>query len=236
MQSAKPTFVVGIQARATSTRLPGKSFYNLCGQKLCEWSIHQAKVYFPASLIYLLVPNDCYVELFQDTAKSNGIELLAGSTDDVLSRYESLASKYPLSTIVRWTGDNPIKCSQAMELLLQRQIESPDKYVAFEGLRKTGVELVPSSLLCGIRTSGDFTSSCSEHVTMGLRQGNPEARSLISDSDLALLRSNDQKLTIDTVFDFRFMEYLIREYRFTSEQKINISALKDSLIWHLDKL
>ena len=216
-------FVVGIQARAKSTRLPGKNFYNLGGKKLCEWSILQAKLYFPTSLIYLLVPEDHYCDLFKDIANIHGIRTLLGSEEDVLSRYEALSFRYPDSCIVRWTGDNPIKCRQAMEYLQQQYGAQENNYVAWSNLRKTAVELIPSGILSSIRSSDFFTDQCSEHVTFGLRHGEFINKTLLRDDALDLPRSSDQMITVDTVNDFRAVEKLVIREKLNPHNKIYLA-------------
>jgi spore coat polysaccharide biosynthesis protein SpsF (cytidylyltransferase family) len=217
------SFAIGIQVRATSARLPGKSFYSLGGRKLCEWSILQARLYFPNSPIYLLVPDDNYRVLFEDISHVLGASLLAGSKDDVLSRYEALARIYPDRCIVRWTADNPIKCEQAMAQLQRGCLANERNYIAFERLRKTGVEIIPSKLLIGIRLSNYFTEFCVEHVTYGLRNSSFSGKTLLHDDTLDLQRSSDQKLTVDTINDFRVVEKFVNREGLSPDQKINLA-------------
>lgn len=194
-------FCVGIQARALSKRLPNKNFFNLQGISLCEWSINQAKVYFPSSDIFLLIPNDNYSVIFEEICDKNNIFCIKGNESDVLSRYEKLAviSKYDF--IVRWTGDNPIKCKFAMDKLIRNSSQDID-YICYKGLRKTAVEIVSRLILKKIRLSNSYTNKCNEHVTYGIRNSKFFKNIILDPEEGWIKRKNDQLLTVDTINDF----------------------------------
>tara|TARA_A100001035_G_scaffold275962_1_gene270181 strand:- start:1111 stop:1785 length:675 start_codon:yes stop_codon:yes gene_type:complete len=215
------SFSVGIQSRALSKRLPNKNFFNLGSLYLCEWSINQSKVYFPKSQIYLLVPNDKYFPIFEEIAKSNNINILKGDEFDVLSRYEDLAKKVNSDFIVRWTGDNPIKCEFAMEKLL-KNVENNFDYICYEGLRKTAVEIISRSTLINIRNSEYYSDKCSEHVTWGLRNKSNLNKLILKPDNELTQRSNDQLLSIDTIDDFVRVNKFIEKNNIKPKQKNKI--------------
>ena len=194
-------FCIGIQARALSKRLPNKNFFNLQGIALCEWSINQAKVYFPNSDIFLLIPNDDYSAIFEEICNKNNIFCIKGSESDVLSRYEKLANISKYDFIVRWTGDNPIKCKYAMNKLINNSIKNLD-YICYAGLRKTAVEIVSRLALKNIRKSNSYTNKCNEHVTWGIRNSQSFKNLILEADEGWIKRKNDQLLTIDTISDF----------------------------------
>lgn len=194
-------FCVGIQARAQSKRLPNKNFFNLQGISLCEWSINQAKVYFPNCDIFLLIPNDNYSVIFEEICEKNSIFCIKGSEDDVLSRYEKLANITKNDFIVRWTGDNPIKCKYAMDKL-KKNVKQDFDYICYKGLRKTAVEIVSQLALKNIRSSNSFTNECREHVTWGIRNSEIFRNLILDPDDNWIERKNDQSLTIDSISDF----------------------------------
>ena len=143
---------------------------------------------------------------------------IKGSESDVLSRYEKLAiiSKYDF--IVRWTGDNPIKCKYAMDKLICNCSQDID-YICYEGLRKTAVEIVSSLTLKKIRLSNSYTNKCNEHVTWGIRNSK-FFKNLILDPDEGWIkRKNDQLLTIDTISDFSRVNNFLKDNHINSTMK-----------------
>ncbi len=221
------TIVVGIQARARSQRLPGKNFYMLGEKKICEWAVEQAKLYFPKSKIFLLVPDDEFSVLFSNIADQTHVGCIIGDEVDVLSRYEKLAMMRNCAAIVRWTSDNPMKCSEAMHLMQRQIAQTPGKYVAYSKLRKTAVEYIPSDLLLKIRNSDFYTDYCKEHVTLGLRDGSKLDTHLLDDNNLELHREIDQKLTIDTANDFVFVEQVIKGFNISPNSKAHLGMLNN---------
>jgi len=215
-------FTVGIQARATSTRLPGKVLFNLGEFQVIEWSILQAMTYFPLSEIYILVPDDDYSDIFKNIADKHQINLITGSTDDVLSRYEALSEQVRTDWIVRWTADNPMKCHLAVDELL-RHVDSSVEYIAYEDLRKTAFEVVKRSTIRNHRKSKNFTNFCSEHVTWGIRKY-LDRKYLIKNNALNLAKKIDDAFTIDTPADYIAVSNHIERNKISPTQKIKIDG------------
>ena len=214
-------FVVGIQARVNSSRMKKKNFFLLGKKKLCEWSIIQAKSYFPNSSIYLLVPIKDKAS-FLKIAKSNKINLLGGSEEDVLSRFENLARIHNDSTIVRWTADNPIKCKTAMSALLKAHNVNYNNYCCYQGLRKTAVELIPAKLLLKIRGGSNYTKLCNEHVTFGLTKNSKKNTYILSNKFLKLPKKIDNKFTVDYYSDYIFVKNFIKKNFLNPQKKISL--------------
>jgi spore coat polysaccharide biosynthesis protein SpsF len=216
-------FTIGIQARATSTRLPGKVLFNLGNCTVIEWSILQAKTYFPLAEIYILVPNDEYRDIFKNIAEKHQINFIVGSTGDVLSRYEALADHVNTDWIVRWTADNPIKCQVAVDKLL-RHVDATAEYIAYRDLRKTAFEIVRRSTLQLHRKSKNFTNSCQEHVTWGIRKHHA-CKYLIPNKAINISKKVDDFFTIDTPADYITISNFIERYKLVPTHKVKLEDL-----------
>jgi spore coat polysaccharide biosynthesis protein SpsF len=97
-----------IQARMTSTRLPGKILADLAGCPLLERVVGRAK---RAKLLQLVAiattdrPTDDAVAALCDKI---GVACFRGSEDDVLDRYYQAAKTFAAETVVRLTADCPL--------------------------------------------------------------------------------------------------------------------------------
>ena len=113
---------IGIQARTTSTRLPGKIFKKISSNTVLDHVVAQAA----AAMLYLnalsnkngitvklfiLIP-DHDLENFQDIELGIGklrppYELITGPEEDVLTRYMGILNNYEADYICRITSDCP---------------------------------------------------------------------------------------------------------------------------------
>jgi len=96
-----------IQARAGSTRLPGKMLMAL-GDKPVIWHtitrVKQAKLIDKVVLATTTSPKD---KVLMEKSKEFGISGFAGDEADVLDRFYQAAKKYKADVVVRITGDCP---------------------------------------------------------------------------------------------------------------------------------
>lgn len=99
--------VILIQARMTSSRLPGKCMKNIAGYSLTEWVLYAAKQCGIADLVGLVVPQENESRIFFD--KYSDFYIHAGPRDDVLSRYyQACCHLSNVDNVVRLTSDCPL--------------------------------------------------------------------------------------------------------------------------------
>ena len=104
MDYEKKKIVCIIQARMSSTRLPGKSLALINGIPCIERVINRIKKSFLIDEIWLACSTDNSDNVLEDFIKKFDINCFRGSLNDVLSRYVSI-SEISLCYIVRITGD-----------------------------------------------------------------------------------------------------------------------------------
>ena len=196
--------IIGIlQARCSSSRLPGKVLMPILGVPMIwhQWQrLKQAKGLDKLVLATSVdVSDDFLAQYFID----RGELVFRGSLDNVLDRYYQCALKYGATQVVRLTGDCPL----ADPLLIDQLIE---KHLA-EGNDYTGVaETFPDGLDAEIFTfkalekahNNAITASHREHVTLYINQ-QPDVfklASLASSHDLAYYR-----WTVDNSADFELV-------------------------------
>ena len=96
-----------VQARQTSSRLPGKSMMDLCGKPVIQHVLERC-LQIGADEVVLAVPDDPKSGGMISIANRLGCEVFIGSEHDVLSRYVGAAKMVDADIIMRVTGDCPM--------------------------------------------------------------------------------------------------------------------------------
>ena len=98
-----------IQARMSSTRLPGKVMMNVKNQKPVLYfvikQLQECKLI--DKIIVATTTNEEDIQIV-NYSKNLGIDYFRGSSKDVLDRYYQCAKKYSINTIVRIPSDKPL--------------------------------------------------------------------------------------------------------------------------------
>ena len=94
-----------VQARLTSTRLPGKVMLPL-GKETVLWHVLQRCKLMKADIVVCAIPEG-QGELAVE-AKRCGVRVIEGPEDDVLERYRMAAEEVDAQTIIRITSDCPL--------------------------------------------------------------------------------------------------------------------------------
>jgi len=204
-----------IQARLSSTRLPGKVLKPFfLDQTILSIQVSALKkLNLPIILATTTNQTD---DLLVDFATKHQIECYRGSESDVLSRFiEATDSNY----IIRVCSDNPFLDISSIDSFLQALTTETD-YVSFQN--KEGIpaikthwglftELVSKQALC---KANELTENNSEkdffreHVTNYI-YGNPNKFEVkLLKAPPVVIDRNDLRFTVDTAEDFTNMQYL----------------------------
>jgi|SRR3989339_389252 len=108
MYAAKQKASVIIQARMSSTRLPGKVMMKVIGKPLIGHMIDRLRHASMIDKIIVATSIDNANNLMYDYLKSYGVIVYRGSENDVLARFYEAAHKYKLKYIIRVTADCPL--------------------------------------------------------------------------------------------------------------------------------
>ena len=97
-----------IQARMSSSRLPGKVKKDLVGYPILWHVIQRAKKIKPLSQVIVATSTNSENDWIKDFCAQINIECFRGSEDDVLSRFYNTAKKINADVIIRITADCPL--------------------------------------------------------------------------------------------------------------------------------
>lgn len=97
-----------IQARMTSTRLPGKVLLDICGQPMLRRVVERVQRAPGVDAVWVATTDDGTEAPIIKLCDALGVPYHRGSTDDVLGRYHATAMRAGAEIIVRITSDCPL--------------------------------------------------------------------------------------------------------------------------------
>ncbi|MFW5500402.1 MULTISPECIES: cytidylyltransferase domain-containing protein [unclassified Maridesulfovibrio] len=97
-----------IQARMTSSRLPGKILMKVLGKPLLQLMIERVQQAHCIGSVVLATTTNKEDDPTEELGKALGIDVFRGSEDDVLDRFYRAAVKFGGEHIMRLTGDCPL--------------------------------------------------------------------------------------------------------------------------------
>ena len=217
--------LVILQARMSSTRLPGKVLAIINGQPMIFWQIQRIKEAKSIDELIVATSTDQSDDTLVDFLELNGVLVHRGPIDDVYERFMQVLERLTDSqTIVRLTADCPFTMPELIDDMVNKFDSSDIDYLS-NALAPTfpdglDIEIVGRSALIKL---GEYPLSTSEkeHVTLGLRNRPSEFKieNFSQDSDLSHLR-----WTVDYEGDLNFAREIYAEFR-GQEAKFNYSNL-----------
>lgn len=208
-----------IQARVGSSRLPGKVMYPLDGSPVLEHVIERVIQANRVDDIVVATTTEPPDDVLADYAPEFGADVIRGSEQNVLSRFERATEQYEPDIIVRVTGDCPLVSPKFIDTAIERLRSTSADFVS------AGVDWTfPRGTTCEVFTASSFQRVAEassdpqhlEHVTL-YYHNNPDEfdlRNLPSSElfeDERFQNRTDLRLTLDEPEDYRLLETVYRE-------------------------
>lgn len=198
-----------IQARASSTRLPGKVLMPILGVPMLQLMLRRLEE-SPIPVV-LATSTEASDDPVAELGEQVGVRVVRGSLSDVLSRFLKVVDQVPADVIVRMTADNPLSDAAGVHAALAAfETRAPGMRGVSNHLSHRwdphgyAYEVVETEALREI-AAGTPTADEREHVTFGLRARGTYGEFSISPVDVSHLR-----WTVDFEADYRYMEQLFR--------------------------
>jgi len=198
-----------IQARAGSTRLPGKVLEDLGGRPVLEWVVRAARAATQIDEVIVATSTVAGDDAVADLAASLGCPVVRGSEDDVLSRFVAALDAHPADALVRLTADCPLLDPTLIDAVAGAWAAAPSHdYVSTVLVRclprGLDVELVTAEALRAVdRTAVGHDRA---HVTSGV-YADPTAYRLLG--VCVTPPANDLRVTLDTAADLVLLRALV---------------------------
>lgn len=202
----KPKVLAIIQARMSSSRLPGKVMLDLNGEPTIVRIIDRLRKARSVDEIVVATSLDKSDDPLFELLCDKKIECFRGDLEDVLSRFIGVLTNSDAEVVIRITADCPLVMPKLIDQMVQDFISSE-----FDYLSNTITPTFPDGLDVEIFTKQallklslmSLSSQEREHVTLGIRN-RPEqfrTKNFMSTKDLSGLR-----WTVDYEEDFVFIK------------------------------
>lgn len=120
--------VIIVQARMTSTRLPGKIMKEVMGKPLLEYQVERMKRVESANEIVIATTVGDADRVIVEFCDRLSIPCFRGSEQDVLSRYYESAKAFNADIVVRLTSDCPLVDPSIVERVLRFYFDHSSEY------------------------------------------------------------------------------------------------------------
>lgn len=205
--------IIIVQARMTSTRLPGKVLMDLAGRSMLAQQLRRLKRCAADEIVIATTTNttdDPVIEL----ARREDVGWFRGSEHDVLSRFVGAARQARADLVVRVTADCPLIDPEVTDRVIAELADhhSECDYASNVEERSFPRGLDVEALFFDTLLRADRlgrSAAAREHVTVVIRAERPElfARRSVTDSR----NGADLRWTVDTPEDLRLVRTLYED-------------------------
>ena len=200
-----------VQARAGSSRLPGKVLMTLGGTPVLGWVVRAARAAGGVDEVVVATSDHPGDDAVADAARELSVPVVRGSEEDVLSRFLLAVDEHPCDAVVRLTADCPLLDPVLIGGVVALWRAAPEHdYVATTLVRTLprglDVELATADALRRVSTTA--TGPHRTHVTSGL-YADPAAYRLAG--VVVSPAADDLRVTLDTAEDAALLEAVAAE-------------------------
>ena len=214
--------LVVLQARMSSTRLPGKVMSQINGHPMIYWEISRISKAKLVNKTVVAISDQSSDDILANYLESIHQEYIRGSLDNVLGRYVKAEENYNPSAVIRLTADCPLVMPELIDQYLEIFHKSD-----FDYLSNTLELSYPDGLDIEIIKPGIFkkllefnlSEEEKEHVTLGIYSRKDKFRTHNVSNKTNI---SDFRWTVDTLDDLVFVKSVYahfesKEMNFTFE-------------------
>jgi len=233
--------VASIEARMTSSRLPGKVLMEIDGKPVLEILIDRLKRSKYINEIVIATSSNDADDRIEELGKELNVAVFRGSEDDVLGRVVGAVETLKGDIIVEITGDCPLMDPEVMDSVIEEYIENYPEYdyVTNIGYVENEVREIPIGMDIRVFTFKDlkYISEITddpedrEHVSLYFfRTGKNKYKLFNIKTPDKWKRNYSVRLALDTKEDFQFIEKI-----YTELNKINKEFGLEDILNFLDE-
>ncbi len=198
-----------VQARVSSSRLPGKVLKLILGKPMIVHELERLQRSRRIDKLVLATSRDESDNALTEAVAARGIDVYRGSLDDVLDRYYQCAKKYHPEHVVRITGDCPVIDWRIVDEVIDKHLTNGNDYTSTSEEYPDGLdtEVVRFSALEQAWKDARMSSE-REHVTLYIRNHAEKFRCGKKESEQKL---NHMRWTVDEPQDFELIRQVYEE-------------------------
>ena len=192
-----------VQARCSSSRLPGKVIRDLAGKPMIIHELERLKRSRLIDRIVLATSIEASDDPLVNVVKDAGFSVYRGNLDDVLDRYYQCAKEYMPKYVVRITGDCPVIDWRLVDKVIATHIENGNDYTNLSEDYPDGLdtEVMNFSALEKAWNEAELLSE-REHVTLYLRNHKDDFK---METIPCKRKLEAMRWTVDEMRDFTFI-------------------------------
>ncbi|MFA6304894.1 MAG: glycosyltransferase family protein [Patescibacteria group bacterium] len=201
-----------IQARTSSSRLPGKVLLKLNGQTVLEQVVRRVKKSKLIKDVIIATTTDKSDNKIVKLCKNKKIKFFRGDMNNVLDRYYQTAKKFNLKHICRVTSDCPLIDPDVIDLVAKKYLKTRAQYASSSRPKPTypdglDTEIFSFKALTRAWQEAQLLSE-KEHVTPYIWKNPKKFKSVMvkNKKDLSALR-----WTLDEKIDFVLIKEIYRK-------------------------
>jgi spore coat polysaccharide biosynthesis protein SpsF len=206
--------VATIEARMTSSRLPGKVLMPVLDKPILAYLIERLQAVSSLDAIILATTTNAADDPLAELARKMDVGVFRGSEDDVMARVVGAAESAGASVIVEITGDCPIIDPELVEQSIRTFMANEADYVSNIVVRSypDGMDVQVFSLET-LRKAADQTDDPldREHVSRFIWR-HPEMYSLLHMVAPPSRHAPDIGLTLDEAADYELIKKIIEHF------------------------
>lgn len=207
-------YLVLIQARVGSSRLPNKVLKDICGKPDLQWVVERVQRSKKVDEVMVITSIERDNLPLIQLCTQLGVRVFVGSEEDVLDRYYQAAKLIKPEYVVRITADCPLFDWDYLDMAIEQLDKDTDYMGQFEDTFPDGLDIEIfkyEALVKSWREAG--LASEREHVTQYMRK-HPEIFKL-QNLECPIKGIGDKRWTLDEDEDFEFINniytYFINE-------------------------
>lgn len=203
--------VIIVQARMTSTRLPGKVLANVAGKPMLAQQLQRLKQCTAADEIVIATTAHQTDQPVIELARRESVSWFCGSEHDVLARFVGTAQQAQAEVVVRVTADCPLidpqVAAQVINDLTEHATECDYASNVLERTYPRGLDVEAFFMDTLLRMDRLAQSQAArEHVTLLPRSERPDLFLCRSVTDSQ--NNSDLRWTVDTASDLQLIQTL----------------------------
>ena len=220
-----------LQARTSSTRLPGKVLAPINGTPMILIQLSRLLRSRKVDNIIVATSHDVSDDKLFEILQKNHIKVFRGSLDNVYERFLEASNLFNCEVIIRITGDCPLVMPEIIDELVEKFKELGVDYLS-NTLQPTfpdglDVEIFSRKALLRLREF-ELTLDEVEHVTLGIYQ-RPDVFNIASHENSTDL--SNKRWTVDYPEDLAFVRRVF-EHFLGREADFGLSDLNELLSMH----
>ena len=201
-----------IQARMSSSRLPGKVMMPLAGRPMIWHIVERARACRLVEKVVVATSTERSDDPLAACCQQEGIDCFRGSLDNVLSRFIKILDDYPYEYCVRITGDCPLIDPEFIDKqIFALQTNDADLVWLDPSVSVLEGQGAHSASSLKLIASKSQHPDDLEHVGSRFLSEHPDKFRIIGMHPPESLSNLNWRITVDEVQDYRMMQHLYED-------------------------